>query len=72
MKFFVSQMPNNAYYAFLLIGSKLMFSMQERQARLIMNGSLEVCSAINKVRRMQRNTFKKKWTTIKVDHESPS
>ena len=47
---------NNPCYAFLLMGSKLMTSMQEREARLIMDGSLEACPVINKDRRMQRNT----------------
>lgn len=71
MKFIVGQMLNNPLYAFLQMGSKWMISMQEREARLIMDGFLEASSVANKKRRMQRNTFKK-WTTIQTDNELPS
>jgi len=40
-------MPNNPSYAFLFLGYKLKIFVQEREAILIMDGSLEACSVIN-------------------------
>lgn len=61
MKFSVSQMENNPYCAFVLMGSKLMISMQEREYRFITDGSLKVFSSdIIKDRKIQI----KKWTAI--------